>query len=149
MNMTDTNVTEHQRLCEEFGFTQVAAKLSAFRLSMDFKETKAEDANARGRIASLEEKANQQSHVIAILQYKVTQLSTDLGLLVEEVSALRSAAAGIETLSEEVSALKMQIGQKVNDLVVEQLSTGFSELRKKVLTQKSQIAAMSFPVTPS
>jgi hypothetical protein len=45
-------------------------------------------------------------HVIAILQNKVTHLSTDFGCLVGEVSALRSAAAGIQTLSEEVSALK-------------------------------------------
>jgi hypothetical protein len=39
---------------------------------MDFKE--AEDA--RGRIAVLEEKANQHDSVIAVLQDKVTQRST-------------------------------------------------------------------------
>jgi hypothetical protein len=43
------------------------------------------------------------------LQNKVTQLSTDFGRFVDEVSALRSASAGIQTLSEEVSALKAQI----------------------------------------
>jgi hypothetical protein len=66
---------------------------------MDFKagEAKAEseDADARGRIAVLEEQSNQHSHVIAMLQNKVTQLSTDLGRLVGEVSALRSVAVGI------------------------------------------------------
>jgi hypothetical protein len=43
------------------------------------------------------------------VQFEVTQLSTDFGRLVGEVSALRSAAAGIQTLSQEVSALKAQI----------------------------------------
>jgi hypothetical protein len=73
-------------------FTEVAAKLSEFRPSMDFKEGEAEDANARGRIGFLEEKSNQHDHDIAMLQDKVTQLSTDFGHLVGEVSALRSAA---------------------------------------------------------
>jgi uncharacterized protein YdcH (DUF465 family) len=112
---------------------------------MDFNES--EDADSRGRIAALEEKSNQHSHVIAILQDKVTQLSTDFGRLVGEVSALRSASAGIQTLLEKVSALKTQIEQKVNDPVVEQLSTDFSELRQELLTLKAQIAAMSFTVT--
>jgi hypothetical protein len=43
-----------------------------------------------------------------ILQNKVTQLSTDFGRLVGEVSSLRSASAGIQTLSEEVSSQKTQ-----------------------------------------
>jgi hypothetical protein len=58
---------------------------------MDFKEPEAEDADPRGRIAFLEEKLNQHDHDIAILQDKVTQLSTDFERLVGEVSALRSA----------------------------------------------------------
>jgi hypothetical protein len=41
-----------------------------------------------------------------MLQNKVTQFSTDFERLVGEVSALRSAAAGIQTLSEEVSILE-------------------------------------------
>jgi predicted CopG family antitoxin len=139
INITDTNYTELKQLCEEFGFSEIAAKLSEFRPSVDFKE--AEDANARGRIAALEEKANQHSHVIAIWQDKVTQLSTDFERLVGEVSALRSVAAGIQALFEEVFALKTQIGQNMNDPFFEQLSTDFIELRKEVLTQKRQIAA--------
>jgi hypothetical protein len=107
INITDTNFIGLQRLCEEFGFSEITAKLSEFRPSIDLKE--AEDSDARGRILVLEEKANQHSHAIVMLQNEVTQLSTDFGRLVGEVSALRSAAAGIQTLSEEVSALKMQI----------------------------------------
>jgi hypothetical protein len=34
---------------------------------------------------------------------------------------------GIQTLSEEVSALKRQIAQNLNDLVVEQLSRNFEK----------------------
>jgi hypothetical protein len=45
---------------------------------MDLKEAETGDADARGRIAALKEKANQHSHVIAMLQDKVTQLSTDV-----------------------------------------------------------------------
>jgi hypothetical protein len=112
---TDTNFTELDRLCKEFGFSELAAKLSEFRPSMDFKERETEDADSRGRIAVLEEKTNQHSHFIAILEDKVSQVSTDFGRLVSEVSALRSASAGIQTLSEEVSALKKQIAQKLND----------------------------------
>jgi hypothetical protein len=86
INITNTNYTELHRLCAEFGFAELSAKLSEFRPSIDFKE-----AETRGRIAFLEEKSNQHSHFIAILQNKVTQLSTDFGRLVGEVSALRSA----------------------------------------------------------
>jgi hypothetical protein len=103
MNITDTNFRERQRLCEESGFSEIAMKLSEFHPSMDFKE--AEDA---------------------ILQDKVTQLSTDFVRLGGEVAALRSATARIQTLLEQIPALKAQIGQKLNDPVVEQLSTDFS-----------------------
>jgi hypothetical protein len=77
-----------------------------------------------------------------MLQGKVTQLSTDFGRLVGEVSALRSAAAGIQTLWEVVSAVKIQIAQKLNDPVVEQLSTEFIELRNEVS------ALWRFPAAP-
>jgi hypothetical protein len=144
INITDTNFTELHRLCLEFGFSELAAKLSEFRPSINFKE-----AETRGRIAALQETANQHSHVIAILQNKVTQLSTDFGRLISEVSSLRSVSAGIQTLSEEVSSLKTQLAQKLNDPVVEQLSTEFIELQKEVLTLKAQIATMSLTVTSS
>jgi hypothetical protein len=58
-----------------------------------------------------------------MLANEVRQFSTDFERLVGEVSALRSVAAGIQTLSEEVSLLKGQIAQKLNDLVVKQLFT--------------------------
>jgi hypothetical protein len=147
INITHTNFTEVQRLCKEFCFSELAAKHSEFRPSMEFKE--AEDADARGRIAALEEKANQHSHVIAILQDKLTHLSTYFGRFRGEVSVLRSAAAGIQTVLEEVSAMQTQIAQKQSDPVVEQFSTDFSELGKEVSTQKAQIAAMSLTVTAS
>jgi hypothetical protein len=149
INITDTNLTELDRLCKEFHFSELAVKLSKFRPSMSFKEGESEDANARGRIAVLEEKVQHWEDEIAILQDKVTQLSTDFWRLVGEVSALRSASAGIQTLWEEVSALKTHIGQKLNDPIVEQLSMNFRELRTEDLIQKAEIAAMSLTVTPS
>jgi hypothetical protein len=81
INITDTNSTELQQLCDEFGFTELAIKFSEFRPSMDFQEAETEDVDACGRIAVLEKKANPHSHVIAILQDKVTELSTDFGRL--------------------------------------------------------------------
>jgi hypothetical protein len=87
-----------------------------------------------------------------MLQNKVTQLFTDFGRLVGEVSALRSAAAGIQALFEEVFAQQTQITQKQMDLVVEQFSTKFSEVRKEVLTLKGQITvtrSQNQPPSPS
>jgi archaellum component FlaC len=106
------------------------------------------DADARGRIAALEEKANDHCHIIVMLQNEVTQLSTDFGRLVGEILGLRSAAAGIQTLSEEVSGQKTQIAQILNDLVFEELWTELSELRKEVLALRVQIAMISPTVTP-
>jgi hypothetical protein len=57
----------------------------------NLKEAETEDVDARGRIAVLEEKANEHSHVISVLCDKVTRLSTDFERLVGEVSALGSA----------------------------------------------------------
>jgi hypothetical protein len=91
VKFTDTNFTGLQRLCEEFSFSEFAAKLSKFRRSMGFQET--EDADARERIAALEERVNQHDCAIAVLQDKFTQLSTDFVFLAGEVSALRFAAA--------------------------------------------------------
>jgi hypothetical protein len=88
INITDNNYTELDRLCDEFGFSDLAAKLSEFRSSMDFKEAETEDENAHER------NAEQPEYVIVILQDKVTQLSTDFGSLVGEIASLRSAPAG-------------------------------------------------------
>jgi hypothetical protein len=63
-------------------------------------------------------------------------------VIVSEVSALRSASVGIQTLSEEVSTLKTQIGEKLNHPVVKQLSTEFNELRKEILILKAQMTPM-------
>jgi hypothetical protein len=42
INITDTNFTELHQLCEEFGFSELTAKLSEFCPSMDFKEGETE-----------------------------------------------------------------------------------------------------------
>jgi hypothetical protein len=52
-------------------------QLSEFRPRMDLKEPEAEDAHARRRIAALEEKGNQHSHVIAMLRcFRTKSLSS-------------------------------------------------------------------------
>jgi hypothetical protein len=48
-------------------------------------ESESEDWDANGQNAVLEGKGNQHSHVIAMLQDKVTQLSTDVERFVGEV----------------------------------------------------------------
>jgi hypothetical protein len=62
---------------------------------LDLKEGETEDADARGQIAILEETTNQHSHDIAILEDKVTELSTDFGRFVCEVSSLRSSLTSL------------------------------------------------------
>jgi hypothetical protein len=75
VEITDTNFTGLQRLCEEFGFSEFAAKLSEFRRSKGFQE--AADADARGRIAALEERAERHNRDIAALRGEFKRLSTD------------------------------------------------------------------------
>jgi hypothetical protein len=62
VKMTPTNLTGLERFCEKFGFTEFSGKLSELRPSMSFEE--AENADAYGRIAALEENANQQNRAI-------------------------------------------------------------------------------------
>jgi hypothetical protein len=75
-----------------------------------------------------------------MLQNKVTQLSTDCGHLLAEVSALQSASVAIQRLLKAVSPLEVRIGQKLKDWFFEQLSTHFTELQKEVFIVKTQIA---------
>jgi uncharacterized coiled-coil protein SlyX len=140
IKITDTNLTGLEGLCGEFGFTELTGKLSEFRSSTNFREAK--DADARGRIAALEEKTKQQNRAIAALQDKLKQLSTDFGRLTGEVSTLRSVAAEVRTLSGEVSGLKEQIAAVLREGVAEQLSTKFDDLRKEVLALKAQTAGL-------
>jgi predicted nucleic acid-binding Zn-ribbon protein len=123
INPTGTDLTELHQLCEEFGFTEIASKLSEFGSSMDFKE---ENADGNEGIAE------QTDYIVGMLQDKVAQQSTNIRRLVMEVLTLRSAAA-------EIPALKAQIGQKQIDQVLEQLSREFSELRNEVLTQTTEV----------
>jgi hypothetical protein len=54
IKITDTNFTALHQLCKEFGSSELAAQLSDFLPSMDFKTTE----DARGRITVFEEKIN-------------------------------------------------------------------------------------------
>jgi hypothetical protein len=59
------------------------------------------------------------------------RLSTDFGRLVGEVSALRSAAAGIQRLSYDVSTLKSQIAQKLSSRLVNNFQRNSATFKKK------------------
>jgi hypothetical protein len=130
IKIRSTNLTGLEGLCGEFGFTELAEKLSEFRASAGTKDTN--DPDARGRIAGLEEKTDQHENTIAVLQDKLKQLSTDFQHLRSEVSTLRSVGAEMRTLSGEVCALKEEIAAGLRDRIAEQLSTKFDDLRKEV-----------------
>jgi hypothetical protein len=127
INITDTNFTELDRSCTEFGFSELAAKLSDFRRSIDFKKKKQKMRMHADELQRLEKRQINTPTSLRFLEDKVTELSTDFGHLVGEVSALRSASAGVQTLSEEVSALKTQIGQKTERSNCE---TTFNEIHR-------------------
>jgi hypothetical protein len=110
IKITEAHLTKCQCLCEEFGFSELSAKLSGFCSSTEFEG--AEDADAGGRIAALTEKANQHDYEISTVEDKVTQLSTNFEGFVVKVSTLRSASTGIQALPEGVSTLKTQITVK-------------------------------------
>jgi uncharacterized protein YceH (UPF0502 family) len=81
VTITDTNLRGLQALCNEFGFSDLTTKLLAFHPSIGFQEAESEaeakDAEARGRIAALEEQMEQHGHEIALSQDELTQLATD------------------------------------------------------------------------
>jgi hypothetical protein len=137
VTVTDTNFAGLRRLCEEFGFGEFAVKLSNFQPSQGLNG--GEDAEARGRIAALEEQAEQHGRIILALQSEFGRFSIDFGRLAEEVSALRP----------DVSGLNARIGAGVGDPAAEGLSAEFGELRKEVSALKAPIAAISPPSAPS
>jgi hypothetical protein len=147
LKIADTNFTELDRLCEEFGFDELSSKLSQFRPFLGLKAS--EDSDTRERMAALEYKTEQHDFIIAMLQCKIAQLSIDFEGLSGEVSALRSVAVEMQPLFEEISTQQRQIVQKMGDLVVGQLSTELNELRREFSALKAQIPVMSPTVTPS
>jgi hypothetical protein len=108
--ITDTNFRGLQKLCDELGFSDLTARLWAFHPSIGLKEAKAtEEAEARGRIAALEEQMEQHGREIALSRDKLSQLATDFRRLAGEVPRLRS----------EVSDLKTQIATGLRDPVTQ------------------------------
>jgi hypothetical protein len=125
IEITSANISGLTQLCEEFGFEELRGKLSEFPPAPG---TAAEDAEARVRIAAVEEKAEQHGRTIAILKDKFMQLSADIGRL----------AGGMRALSDEVSAQKTQI-------TAEGLSAEFAELRREVSALKVKVGEMAVP----
>jgi hypothetical protein len=115
---------------------------------MEFNGT--EDADARGRIAALEEKAKQHDRAILVLQDKLKQLSTDFGRLAGgNLNTAVCCSGKCGALSCEVSSLKTRIAAGLREWVAEQLSTKFNELRKDPSVPKTQIVGLPPHSTPS
>jgi hypothetical protein len=94
--LTNENVGGLALLCAEFGFRAFSAQLSEFKKSPAFCAVPAsEDAEARLRIAALEERWLQRDHEIAELRSQISRLEA-------EVLQLRAAP----TVFAEVSAPK-------------------------------------------
>jgi hypothetical protein len=104
-----------------------------------------------GRIAVLEEKADQHDCAIVVLQDKLKQLSSDFwaSLQVKSLNTLVCCSGNCGTFSSEVSALKEQIASGLHERAVEELSTKFDDLRKEVPTLKTQIAGLPSLATRS
>jgi hypothetical protein len=99
LELTNDNVGGVALLCAEFGFRAFAAKLSAFKASLAFRAVAAsEDAEARLRIAALEERWLQRDHEIAELRSRISRLEA-------EVLRLRSVSENSQ-LQAEILALK-------------------------------------------
>jgi hypothetical protein len=80
VTITDTNFRGLEELCNEFGFSDLTAKLLGFHPSIGSKDAKeADDAEARGRMAALEEQMERHDHEIAFSQSELRQLATDFG----------------------------------------------------------------------
>jgi uncharacterized coiled-coil protein SlyX len=124
IEITSANFSGLTQLCEEFGFERLRGKLSEFPLRPG---TAAEEAEARMRIAALEEKAEQHNRAIAMLKDQFVQLLADIGQL----------AGGMGALSDEISAEQSQIGAD--------LSAEFGELRREVLALKVKVGAIAAP----
>jgi hypothetical protein len=107
--ITNANFAWLSLLCAEFGFEAFAARLSEFRSSAAFAGEVA-DAEARARIAALEERAHARDKDVAALQAEVARLSAAVNGGEAQARVLREgqarASAAVEGLRAEVSALK-------------------------------------------
>jgi hypothetical protein len=106
IEITSANFSGLSQLSDEFGFSELRSKLSE---SPPLHEV--EDAEARSRIAALEEWAHRRDGDIAGFQAKFTRLETDIGRLASEVAALRSAPSDRipQNLSKEVTRLQSDV----------------------------------------
>jgi hypothetical protein len=127
LELTNDNVAGLALLCAEFGFRAFAAKLSAFKGSPVFRPVPAsEDAEARLRIAALEERWLQRDHEIAELRSRISRLEA-------EVLQLR----GAPKVSGEVSAPKgapvspSPPTVRLDSLIVSDFPDIFAEFRGK------------------
>jgi hypothetical protein len=105
IEITSENSSGLSQLCEEFGFEELRSKLSSQPPSQG---RKAEDPEARARIAALEEWAHRRDSDSAGFHRKFARLEADIGRLASEVSQMRSGPAA-EKISREVTRLQSDV----------------------------------------
>jgi hypothetical protein len=111
VTITNDNFRGLSALCDEFRFNDLAAAISQFRDSDDFKEAETiKDSEARRRLSLLEERMQRRDDDIASLQCELlrrlqAQESSTEGV-VERVSLLEADRAVVVSLSTEMARLK-------------------------------------------
>jgi hypothetical protein len=84
------------RLCDEFHFRDLAAQLSQFRKSNDFKEDETlEDLEARKRLTALEERMQQRDQEVAALQSELSQQQHNQEALLGRVARLEAEVSTV------------------------------------------------------
>jgi hypothetical protein len=96
-------------LCDEFDFRDLAAQLSQFRASDDFKEqTTTEGSEARMRLSELEERMQQHDKQIAALPSELSRQAevheSIVGALLGRVGRLEAEVTTLRSITDELSA---------------------------------------------
>jgi hypothetical protein len=140
--ITNTNFRRLQQLPKGFGFDDLTVKLLEVQPSICFKES--EDTKARRRTAALEEKVEQHTRMIAVLQSEFRQLSTNFERLEQNIATLRFTSAGIPALFGADSALKTRITKEIPTEV-----SDFGSMKTQIAGLTSPPPTRSTPLHPS
>jgi uncharacterized small protein (DUF1192 family) len=127
--ITLTNFSELQLLSSEFGFTELTAKISEFRLFEGISELRNFIAT---KFELFEGEFSKLRSTIAGIQIQHSPLKT-------QISPNLSDSKDFSGLQTEISTLKTQFTQKLNDPIVQELSINFIELQKEISALKAQL----------
>jgi hypothetical protein len=121
IEITSANLSGLSLLCEEFGFEELRSKLSS--------QQEMEDAEARVRIAALEEWAQRWDRDIAVFQAKFARLNAEVERL---ASQLRSGGAEVTRVRGDGSGLKAAVSTpSLRSAIISDFPAIFAEFRGK------------------